>query len=70
MLYYADRRYTITENTNGTYDVYDAKYGKKGTRRNQSKEWADNFIQQRHGKEQPRPCFLQERRSQWINMLK
>ena len=47
MFYYADRRYTIIENSSGTYDIYDAKYGEKGTRKNQTKEWTDNFIQQR-----------------------
>ena len=47
MFYYADRRYTIIENSSGTYDIYDSKYGEKGTRKNQTKEWTDNFIQQR-----------------------
>ena len=47
MLYYEDRRYTIIEKDNGTYDIYDAKYGEKGTRRNQSKEWTDIFIKER-----------------------
>ena len=47
MLYYEDCRYTIIEKDNGTYDIYDAKYGEKGTRRNQSKEWTDNFIIER-----------------------
>ena len=47
MFYYADRRYTIIENSNGTYTIYDGKIGEKGTRKNQSKEWTDNFIQQR-----------------------
>lgn len=47
MFYYADRRYTIIENSSGTYDIYDAKYGERGTRKNQTKEWTDNFIQQR-----------------------
>lgn len=47
MFYYADRRYTIIENPNGTYDIYDGKYGKSKTRKGQTKEWTDNFIQQR-----------------------
>ena len=47
MFYYADRRYTIIKNSNGTYDIYDEKYGKSGTRKGQTKEWTDHFIQQR-----------------------
>lgn len=47
MFYYADRRYTIIENSSGTYDIYDAKLGERRTRKNQTKEWTDNFIQQR-----------------------
>ena len=47
MLYYGDRRYTIIGKENGLYDIYDGKYGERRTLRNKSKEWTDDFIQNR-----------------------
>ena len=47
MCYYEDNRFIICENEDGTYNIYDFKYGGRSVQTNQSKESIDIFIQKR-----------------------